>query len=1066
MGKFSRSTAAGTPATLDEASVQLPVEPSGGGSVLDGIIEQSSATPSAPETAPEGDVAIPDTLVEDPAVSAQREVDAVPSLRERQAAQDTGRYDYAGLDTEREAQSRQRAMARLANSTPKPDGGFQQRALNMEEALNDPKIPVGLGGLGPAATGIVKQSFHKAGLVDVRGDWAPQAGLVLSAVTENFISDRAFGQDVESEIQPEEVGVEAQEIARTSPYAKAQGRAHLGRQIANEAARLQGKEPEQLTNEEAEAIGDTAQEIYYQANQQDDGDQFMIRTELGEGENKQVAFQLTQKGSDLLTLGAAQRKRLFPKQHVRTQKAPLGQTTPEARQYTKPVSSKAGVKTVSSRKQREALRNLNEVANVVDPQRNKVLLMAALPALQGQAGFDNEVLFISNDDVQGTTNNLAQDIFGIQTEKDGANFLTYYVQDFNGRMAPQQTTLDPTSSKAARFVTRNVIPANSSNPRIKKNLWQMYAMHLVPDEFSGLKKPSGKTISVDQMLPAERARVIQSPAVRDLLSRWGKEIKDQLDAVSDADVQAVADGIKNKTRIDQLPQLPALQLSPKLLDFINSKGEDGMMVMEGLVDFYNFNEAEKAGRGHHSYFNATMDGKTNGIASNGMQMGSENVATKTGVMRSTTNNKQILDHGVDIRDDLELVLKGLIDQGFDGKFSENEIAIVRAIAADIAGDRQFNKDITMTFGYGKEIKSFKRDIKSRVEADERAQGLDTDTVSDEIFQNYVPAMEQVMDEDALAARSLMRSAVTIAAWYNNLFQMDAPLEGQVISLGATAPTGWQGKSGTAQIWTGDKYRNVGISQYGQEATSAAEKQYPGQEPGEKGERIAGDVAYGGSIPGPVQSLDAATVVKTVTGRSWDRLKNNSQGKPYIHTVYDAFKTDAHGFDVVLEETNRNWLDLNMDWSYLESMQAAVAATRAEGKAKLQGRPDSDPLTDNEAAMLRQWIETDKKGNLKKLQNRLQNLMENPAQAPAAADYVKKKMVEAGYRSNAQPTVKHLKAAVAAMEYVLKVDGRFKTFIDKTNKKKAALRKKIREQAPKPSDTLGYDLRSGAQYYAH
>ena len=34
------------------------------------------------------------------------------------------------------------------------------------------------------------------------------------------------------------------------------------------------------------------------------------------------------------------------------------------------------------------------------------------------------------------------------------------------------------------------------------------------------------------------------------------------------------------------------------------------------------------------YFNAYMDGKTNGLASNGMQMGSEQVAFKTGVLRS------------------------------------------------------------------------------------------------------------------------------------------------------------------------------------------------------------------------------------------------------------------------------------------------------------------------------------------------------------------------------------------------------------------------------------------------
>ena len=1062
MGKFNPSTATGQASVLDEASVQLPVAPAEGTGILDQVIGDAPA----PESALEGEVAIPTALTEDPAVLEQERVDTVPSLKERQAAQDTGRFEYTGEDVSPAlAQREERAKARLANSTPQPDGGFQQRAVNFNEALATKDLP-GLGGLGATATGIVKQSYQKAGLVDAQGAWSPQAGLVLSAVTENFISDRAFGEDIDTEIEPETVGVQASELRATSPYSKAQGRAQLGKQIASENARLAGLEPPQLSNEEAEAIGDSAQELYYEVNKQDDGDQFMVRTEVGEGEHKQTAFQLTQKGSDLLTLGAAKRKKLFPKQHVRTQKAALGSPTKPAREYTRQVSGKAGVTTVNSREQAQALRNLNSVANVVDPLRNKILLVTGLATLQGQQQFDNDVMFISNDDPQGTTYELAQSIYGIQLEKDGANYLTYYVQDFNGRMAPQQTSLDPTTSKAARFVTRNAIPAPSDNPRIKRNLKQMYAMHLVPDEFSGLTKQTGKRVSVDQLLPARREQVISNPAVVSLLSGWGKALQDAFAAIPDGTVAQISDGIKNKTPVGQLPQLPALELPPKLVEFINSKGEDGLMVMEGLIDFHKFTEAEKAGRPHNSYFNATMDGKTNGIASNGIQMGSENVASKTGVMRSTTNNTQILDNGVDIRDDLELVLKGLIDQGFDGKFSENEIAVVRGIAADIAGDRAFNKDITMTFGYGKEIDSFKKAIKDRVAEDERAQGLDAEEIGNAIFNNYEPAMRQVMDEDALAARSLMRSATWIAAWRNELFQMSGPLEGQTISLGATAPTGYLGKSGTAKVWTGDGYRDAPISQYGSEATSAAQKAYPAFIEGDPPQLVAGDVAYGGSIPGPVQSLDAATVTKTVTGKSWDKLKNKSKGNPYIHTVYDAFKTDAWGFDTVLEETNKNWLDLNMKWSYLESMQDAAHRARKDGDAKFAGRSDADLLTENEALMLREWIVTNEDGHLQKLEDRFKNLLEHPAMAGQAAIKVKKDLIAAGYRANSTPTVGQLKAAIKSIESVLDTDSRFSRFISKTNKKKEALAAKIKQDAPKSRDTLGYDLRAGAQYYAH
>ena len=67
-----------------------------------------------------------------------------------------------------------------------------------------------------------------------------------------------------------------------------------------------------------------------------------------------------------------------------------------------------------------------------------------------------------------------------------------------------------------------------------------------------------------------------------------------------------------------------------------SKGEDGPHFIDGLIDFKNWHEAVIVNkRPYHSYFNAYIDGKTNGLAANGIQMGSEQVALTTGVIRTS-----------------------------------------------------------------------------------------------------------------------------------------------------------------------------------------------------------------------------------------------------------------------------------------------------------------------------------------------------------------------------------------------------------------------------------------------
>ena len=134
-----------------------------------------------------------------------------------------------------------------------------------------------------------------------------------------------------------------------------------------------------------------------------------------------------------------------------------------------------------------------------------------------------------------------------------------------------------------------------------------------------------------------------------------------------------------------------------------------------------------------------------------------------------------------------------------------------------------------------------------------------------------------------------------------------------------------------------------------EPTSAAARTYTSPE-GEQNVQ-AGDYAYGGSVVGPVQALDASTVAQTASGKSWNRLKQASGSNTYLHTIYDAFKADAMGFDVVLEEVNQNWLDTSMKWSYLKETKKSTLETMDAWRKQMDKRKPDEELTENERSYI-------------------------------------------------------------------------------------------------------------------
>ena len=834
-------------------------------------------------------------------------------------------------------------------------------------------------------------------------------------------------------------------------------------------------------------------------------------------EDGQAVFQLTQEGVDAMKDSSRARKRLLPKANVRPTKAPTqtGQLPGETgRVATKRDTGKVKRQLVGAKTLEEAARNLNTVPNVVDKQRMRILWSTALPVLSGQLGVNHPFAAINNmgekqynkfraaqkkNEIKASEGikvdpydadkemellqvDVAQDMRAIAQERNGANFLTYYIQSFNGRIAPQQSAFDPTTSKAVRFVTRNAVPAKASpGSRIARNLEQMYAMMLVP--------------GADSRLPEGRLEAFEKDSSR--LEQWGDRLLEVLnDTISDSEAEAIAAAIDQGIALTdpKFPQVKPLGLDPQrdknLLDAIKKKGEDGPHFIDGLIDAAQYIKAKRDGRPYHSYFNAYVDGKTNGIASNGIQMGSERVARATGVIRN--QNDTLLDKG-DIRDQLEqILLESLEINGFDGH-KKDESHELYDVARTLYGTRQLHKDTTMTFSYGKEIASFKDDIQNflldlqaELENDPKStfsESLNTllsdpnwgiEKLSETLNQFYETGLEQVLSKDAIQSRALMRSAATMFALTNQLFTIKTAT-GFELALGGSETLGSaQAETTKYDIQTAEGKRiNPTVYHYETENTSANIRRDVDQQSGEE-RRTPGQDAYGGSIPAPVQSLDAATVALASSGKAWDKLKAASNGNPYMHTIYDAFKFDAMGFDVGVDSVNKAWLDSSMDWSYLEETLVAMEQINEWDKAMRQLPQDSkvDISMAGPYRMMGYLLEpqqtTSGREFPSRISSRLAKLVGGETEAQVdnkvkeGTQRILNAVRESGLDVNNMPdevTVAQLRKFVIAFSKELDLRKRLNSMINTTNNNKKRLRKMIEAQKKLHGNEV-------LQYYAH
>ena len=947
-----------------------------------------------------------------------------------------------------EAERKSEEEAGVVNGGYPVDGNWRVRSMALSEKVRAGEY--GFAGLSKnAADNVTLNTLNSIDAYDPeagkpRGDFLE----ILALVTEDSIAQLAYGTPEDIQMNPGEgkigepedlyyqsVDLAAEELKGLNPFTKDKGNKDLGMRISREFQKynnaqkgLPTDEYTDITPEEATALGDQAKELYYSVNKTYEGKQFMLRdTVVDNNGNKRSYFSLTSHGVNMIRQGEAQRKLVFPSKVIRPNKRPGGKDKFEKRKLTRNISSKSGP-AIKVEKTFQAIRNLSKVQHVVDPRRNKILLVTALPILlddsiaaagtlesaMNHVGQDKVNRFrrkaqedaqanprINGDQVNEYVErtvqssytqlikSLAQDIKGIALERNSANSLSFYIQNFNGRIAPKESTLDLTSSKSVRFVTRSVVPGiiDVRTPRgrfLEESLKLMYGNML-------LGKAGGPARD------AERLSLLETKTPQ--LYAWGKELRSAFDKIPDSKIEEINIAIDNNipVRSPNFPTVPRLDIkNPDLLNAIKSEGSGAQVYMDGLIDFANYMDFKNKTSDRRAspndsdyqfstYFNNYDDGKTNGAATIGMQLGSKPLAYKTGILR--TQAKLQLDNNKDLRDELQDVLLESLDRnGIGGTFASETSGLMHDVATQLFAIRDLNKATTMTFGYGKELESFKKDIREflelmDIEARESGanynpvaqtlEAIDTsssdresmDVLVDIMHDTYVPGLVQVLDDTALEYRTAMRGAAVLHALSNEMFTIESP-SGSSISMGGVATIG-SIDSKPYKIFDKDlpnkkkpgefgAYRSANVEIYGSELTSAASK--PRTSSTGEITYTPGERAYGGSVPAPVQAMDAGSIVVTFTGKSWDRIMTDSRGQPYVHPIYDAVKTDVMSYRAVYDEINQNYYDLNMKWSALEEVNKSLVTLRKNLSKRYAGRSDSDLASTNEWSMYGRLLE--------------------------------------------------------------------------------------------------------------
>lgn len=786
---------------------------------------------------------------------------------------------------------------------------------------------------------------------------------------------------------------------------KATGNAQLGRDVyrswKRHQAALEGRPTDDYIQQEGEInpdaftfIGDLAKEVYSEANP----DIFSrVGEQIDDAGNKQVHFQLTPKGANILNGVSKANPELYSTQEVKPLNAISDTAQPvyEAKTQVRGVTTKVG-DLKDPRLIEEAKKNYHSVKYVNDPQRMNIAMKYGLAALLNN-GKDNvyanmfEIGGERVDAIGGRLDQLkselsretnpkkakklqdninsydpkqifAQDrmkflkvLGSLAQNNNKANHLTFAMQGLTGRIHMQQTLYNPQSHKAVRFVVGggNTLQWTPGKGILDQNFREVMASYFLVDD----KGTKGKDLTTSERLKLFEQRL--STGELNTLAAMGREIKTDLAAFDNAQaislfqqLHAATDPNQVAQIKQQLAQLGQPNLSESTVNELKKHEEEGPVFAEALSELASYVDAMKNGTSMKSTITVEMDGKTHGPATNAAQLGIKEMAERTGLIR--TQDYKLTDE-LDSRLAMGEYMRDTVG-AFEGTLypAEKVNGFTALINLATQDRKNFLKKAPMTMGYGQELGSLKGHVETTVFTGDKSNEiralLKDEKIADKdavefLHTMLVNSIFEIMDAKVVDSARLLRANNLVATMTDEVLYMDnaagfrsyAAAKQHIAEKDEAAEYRFQ-KDGKTAKRRAQFYRS--------EAAGSAVRSY-----GEGEGAVPGGFGHGRVIPISVQSYDGNMIARTGTGQSWDTIKNKAKGRgasnPFVLPIFDAFKTDLASFDSVREESNKNWVNGLKNHSYItEIMGTWFEETRQKVKRDFDAKDPNEVVAVN------------------------------------------------------------------------------------------------------------------------
>jgi len=452
-----------------------------------------------------------------------------------------------------------------------------------------------------------------------------------------------------------------------------------------------------------------------------------------------------------------------------------------------------------------------------------------------------------------------------------------------------------------------------------------------------------------------------------------------------------------KNGIINIPKLDINnELDASLIKAIEEKSLDGSAIafMKQLSEYSKYMKWKRSNDDSPFYTTITthLDGKTSGAAIIAMLLGNLDTLYKVGVIRS--QGITILDDG-DLRDQ---IINTLIERlhavpstdwdysnyNFRGNNGGPSVdgnhnvpfTDIENIYNEIIKNRDMAKEVIMTGPYGKEFLSYLEDIRKFMKLkyrDLKRRGEPHPYIvsyenlqrtknlwqtSQIIHEKYMEAYDTILTDNVREMKSILRSTI-LGYQIMNLPELSfKSADGSKLSITMNESLGWEGAdvkgydvprlaSRQGEDVLGIDWKNMSVGQYKNTSSLTARNPTEIDPLTRVNTSFAGDALHSSILAKIVHGIDASIVNTFLSSKSWQELKHNAGGNPFLLMVYDAVYVDIGTFDTAMRNINKAFSDVIENYDPFQNILNSLESEYKIFLKEIQSKNPKEVLTESD-----------------------------------------------------------------------------------------------------------------------